>query len=416
MFLDVDDLWPDNNLHMLVNEMISEPDMDVIQGYAQVMKYNFEINDYEYIGKPKESFPYSIAAAIYRKSVFAKVGLFDRLMFGEDMDWFYRAIELKAKIKRLEDVTLIVRRHDKNMTRGKSVVERNMLRVVKKHLDRVRVQEIRSEVLNKSLETRGRTDQITTPLVNVIIPAYNAQAFLSEAIQSVREQNYNPLEIIVVDDGSTDRTAEIIARKGDSIRYFYQRNSGAAAARNKGLAMAHGEIIAFLDSDDLWPPDKLHTQITWLANNPKIDVVMGRVQYVGLFTARESKIPFESSDKTLVNSYLGCCVFRREVFDKVGTFDETLRYSEDHDWFLRAREQGVSINIIEKVTLYYRLHEQNMTRNKNMNGFQLAKVLKKSLDRRRSQNNGHVQLLPKLSDFDEAKTSIRNDLKQKETG
>ncbi|MGH7791971.1 MAG: glycosyltransferase family 2 protein, partial [Thermodesulfobacteriota bacterium] len=145
MFLDVDDLWPENNLHMLVNEMLSEPDIDVIRGSAQLMKYNSEINDYEYIGNTKDSFPYSITAAIYRKSVFTKVGLFDRLTFGEDMDWFYRAIELKVKIKRLEDVTLIVRKHGKNMTRGKSVVELNMLRVVKKHLDRVRVQEIRSK-------------------------------------------------------------------------------------------------------------------------------------------------------------------------------------------------------------------------------------------------------------------------------
>jgi len=243
-----------------------------------------------------------------------------------------------------------------------------------------------------------------TPLVSVIIPAYNAQAFLSEAIESLQEQDYNPLEIIVVDDGSTDRTAEIIARMGDSIRYSYQYNSGPAAARNKGLTMAHGEIIAFLDSDDLWPGDKLHTQVRWLVNNPKIDVVMGRVQYVGLFTPRELKIPFEGSDKTLVNTYLGCCVFRREVFDKVGIFDETLRYSEDHDWFLRAREQGISITIIDKVALYYRLHEQNMTRIKDTNGFQLAKILKKSLDRRRSQNNGQVQLLPKLSDCDKVKT------------
>lgn len=266
------------------------------------------------------------------------------------------------------------------------------------------------------MKTKDSTDRIITPLVSVIIPAYNAQAFLSEAIESVREQNYNPLEIIVVDDGSTDRTAEIIACMGDSIRYSYQHNSGPAAARNKGLAMARGEIIAFLDSDDLWPPDKLHTQITWLVNNPKIDVVMGRVQYIGLFTARESKIPFESSNKTLVNTYLGCCVFRREVIDKIGAFDETLRYSEDHDWFLRAREQGIYITIIDKVTLYYRLHEQNMTRTKNTNGFQLAKVLKKSLDRRRRQNSGQVQLLPKLSDFDKAKTLIRNDVKQKETG
>jgi glycosyltransferase involved in cell wall biosynthesis len=249
--------------------------------------------------------------------------------------------------------------------------------------------------------------------VSVIIPAYNAEAFLPEAIESIQKQNYSPLEIIIIDDGSTDGTAELVSSMGNGIRYVYQSNSGPAAARNKGLAIAHGEIIAFLDSDDLWPSDKLYIQVTRLVNNSKVDIVMGRVQYIGSFTTRESKIPFESPDKTLVNIYLGCGVFRKEAFNKVGFFDETLRYSEDHDWFLRAREQGISITIIEQVTLYYRLHEQNMTRNKNTNGFQLAKVLKKSLDRRRNQNNGQVQLLTKLSDYDEVKTSSNNDNKQK---
>lgn len=253
----------------------------------------------------------------------------------------------------------------------------------------------------------GEPIQMSTPLVSVIIPAYNAEDFLLEAIESIQKQKYSPLEIIIVDDGSTDGTGKLAAGFGEDVRYVYQYNRGTAAARNKGLAMARGAVIAFLDSDDLWPPYKLHTQVPRLVNKPTLDVVMGRVQYIGLFTARESTIPFEGPGKTLVNVNLGCAVFRRKVFDTVGFFDKTLRYSEDHDWFLRARELGISITIIEQVTLYYRLHEGNMTRNKSAGSFQLVEVLKKSLDRRRSQNNGQVRPLPELSFYDETKTSER---------
>lgn len=140
VFLDVDDFWPENNLEVFVNEMTVDPDLEVVHGYAQLIQYNSEINDYEYIGNPRESFRYYIGAACYRKSAFIKVGLFDTtLMFGEDNDWFYRAVELKVNIKRLEDVTLLVRRHGGNMTEGKDLVELNTLRVFKKHLDRMRV-------------------------------------------------------------------------------------------------------------------------------------------------------------------------------------------------------------------------------------------------------------------------------------
>lgn len=97
------------------------------------------------------------------------------------------------------------------------------------------------------------------------------------------------------------------------------------------------------------------------------------------------------------------------MFDKVGVFEETLRYREDHDWFLRAREQGISMTILEQVTLHYRLHGNNMTQDKNAEGFQLTQVLKKSLDRRRRRSNGFIQSLPKNSDFDDIRTSRYTD-------
>ena len=222
--------------------------------------------------------------------------------------------------------------------------------------------------------------------VSVIVPVHNGAKFLAEAVASIRQQSYQPLEIIIVDDGSTDETAELVPTLGQDIQYTFQANSGPGAARNTGLTMAQGDLITFLDVDDLWPPEKLHTQVRYLKDDPSVDVVLGKTQFIRLPGAIGIDMQPDGPDHTMVNVYLGSSVFRNSVFDKVGQFDETLRYSEDHDWFLRAREKNISIRIIETVTLYYRLHASNMTRDKNAQDLLLTKVLKMSLDRRRKQS------------------------------
>ena len=238
-------------------------------------------------------------------------------------------------------------------------------------------------------------------LVSVIIPVYNGVDFLADAVASIKRQNYERLEIIIVDDGSRDGTAGLAARLGADIRYVYQTNSGPASARNRGLEIAGGDIIAFLDVDDIWPVDKVEVQTACLLKNPGLDVVLGRIQVVRLSGSPETDRCIDS-ESPLANVLLGSALFRRSAFDKVGTFDETLRYSEDHDWFLRAREKGIGMALIDHITLYYRLHGKNMTRDKNAGSFQLTRVLKKSLDRRR-QKKGFLQTLPDLSDYCENK-------------
>jgi len=117
------------------------------------------------------------------------------------------------------------------------------------------------------------------PSVSVIIPVYNGETFVDEAIDSVIHQKYEPLEIIIVDDGSTDRTAEVIRGYGEKVQYRYQSNTGPAAARNSGLRVASGDVMAFIDADDLWPEGKLALQINRLQQEPTLEVVLGRVQY-----------------------------------------------------------------------------------------------------------------------------------------
>jgi len=220
------------------------------------------------------------------------------------------------------------------------------------------------------------------PLVSVVIPAYNAAEFLADALLSVRRQDHAPLEIIVVDDGSTDTTPQLIARLGADVISLPQVNRGPAAARNRGLQEARGEIIAFLDADDVWPEGTLARQLASLAARPEADVALGRTTLLG------------APDSWFV-PLLGSAVFRRSVFNRVGHFDETLRYSEDHDWFLRARELGVLIAATEAITLHYRARPHSLTRiGHRPHGYQLPEVIKRSLDRRRKGQAGPLLPFP----------------------
>lgn len=235
------------------------------------------------------------------------------------------------------------------------------------------------------------TDQF---FVSVIIPVYNGEAYLTEAVASIQRQNYEPLEIIIVDDGSTDNTAGVVTDlQADNIQYVHQSNSGAAVARNKGLKMAKGNIIGFLDADDLWSGDKLAVQLTCLAARPNIEVVMGNVQWMHIVAEEGDKPRFEEFEEPFACFSLTSALFRRSVFEKVGLCDPALRYSEDVDWFMRAREQGVSIAKLEAVTLFYRLHELSTTHGKSPQALNVLKVLKMSLDRRRKGGNSARELM-----------------------
>jgi glycosyltransferase involved in cell wall biosynthesis len=223
------------------------------------------------------------------------------------------------------------------------------------------------------------------PTISVIVPVYNMGRYLTDAVASIEAQGFERVEVVVVDDGSTDETPEVIASLGERVVAVRQPNRGAAAARNVGIEMASGELLAFLYADDLWPAGKVARQLERLEREPELDVVLGRIQYVAIEGGEAPDIEFEDFDaQTLTHVHLGSGLYRRRAFELIGTFDESLRLSEDLDWFLRAREARLRVAIIPEITLVYRLHGTNTSRGSELRESQTLQALKKSLDRRRA--------------------------------
>jgi len=233
------------------------------------------------------------------------------------------------------------------------------------------------------------------PLISAIMPVYNGAAFVAAAIESALGQAYAPLELIVVDDGSTDGSAAIVQGFGDKLTCIHQRNRGPAAARNAGLQIARGEIIAFLDADDLWPAGKLACQQERLAADGALDVALGHTQFMQQEEGAGEAVAL--INEPYPQYLLGSALFRRSVFARVGGFDETLRYCDDWDWFLRAQELGVAMQMYQEVALCYRRHQNNLTRSPHSRR-ELLKLLRKSLARRRRQG-GEAFALPAWFDI-----------------
>ena len=182
-------------------------------------------------------------------------------------------------------------------------------------------------------------------LVSLIIPTYNRADLVGEAIESALRQTYPAREVIVVDDGSTDGTPEVLARYGDAIRWVRTPNRGCAAARNTGVGLARGDYLAFVDSDDLVLPDKLAAQVPVLEAHPEVGFVYGPILFFG------PELPGEVVDQPIrpdrdgsvaegifLTTRIGfvSVLLRRRAVEQAGGFDETLRYNEDTDLLLRV--------------------------------------------------------------------------------
>lgn len=234
----------------------------------------------------------------------------------------------------------------------------------------------------------------STPLVSVVIPAYNAERFLGEAIESVLVQDYAPIETIVVDDGSNDGTAAVA--HSYEVELITQENAGPAAARNRGFAAARGEVIAFHDADDLMTPDKLTVQVGELLADPLIGCVLAEQE---LMIEEGAELPFwaEGTEVPTVmparpdefaeepDVHPMTMVVRREVFERIGGFDEEMRAAEDFDWMLRAAEEGVEFARLNRVLLKRRVHPESLTQNAAAGRAGHFLALKKRIERHRAR-------------------------------
>ncbi len=223
----------------------------------------------------------------------------------------------------------------------------------------------------------------TKPLVSVIIPVFNGERFINNAVDNVLSQNYNPLEIIIVNDGSTDRTEEIVNQIPVDIRYFKQENDGPASARNRGIRDASGDFIVFLDVDDLWPENNLKLLVDEMLSEPDAEVIRGYAQLME-YNAGTGEYDLAGNPKEAFPDYIGAAIYRKSVFRKVGLFDTTLLFGEDRDWFNRTNELHVNVKRLEDVTLLVRRHGKNMTHGKNLVELNALKVFKKAIDRKRA--------------------------------
>ena len=196
------------------------------------------------------------------------------------------------------------------------------------------------------------------PLVSVIIPTYNRAKYVAEAIDSVLTQDYPQIELIVVDDGSTDETADIVQCYGNRLIYLCQENQGVAAARNSGIAFAHGRFLAFLDSDDIWVEGKLSWQMALLQQNHHLDAVYGHS--AEFFTAKLNVADFArmSNLAQKMPSYTASAqLIRRASFDLVGLFKTGFEVEIDREWYARAQEAGLLNEMLPDVVYYRRMHQ-----------------------------------------------------------
>jgi glycosyltransferase involved in cell wall biosynthesis len=221
-------------------------------------------------------------------------------------------------------------------------------------------------------------------MVSCVIPVFNGENFLAEAIESVLAQTHSSLEVIVVDDGSTDGSADVARDFADrGVRLLSQNNAGCASARNLGIAAASGDYVALLDADDLWLPDKLERQLVVFDGRPLLGACM---------TYMQNFWEPEYADEALQNPRLGepqpgvasCFMARRVMFDEIGLLDRAIAHRDIQEWVIRAKQAGWQVQIMPDVLVNRRIHGENESRRRLTGESELLDMASKLIMRKRS--------------------------------
>ena len=218
------------------------------------------------------------------------------------------------------------------------------------------------------------------PKVSVIVPVFNGEKYLQEALESILSQTYQNFEVLVVDDGSTDRSSEII-RRYSRIRSINQHNQGVAAARMRAISYARGELITFLDQDDLWPCDKLALQLAVFDQDPTCQCVIGKAEYF-LEKGAPQNFKRERLFQNELTYLLGAVMAKKELFQRFA-FSCAYQNGSDTDWFFRITEAQVPLVKLDATLLKVRIHDANQSHQESVHYTDLLKVLKNSIVRKR---------------------------------
>jgi glycosyltransferase involved in cell wall biosynthesis len=228
----------------------------------------------------------------------------------------------------------------------------------------------------------------TEPLVSVIIPVYNTEFYVREAIESVLAQTYRHREIICINDGSHDRSLEILHSFEDRIKIIdCPTNSGISEARNQGIRIAKGEYLAFLDADDVWHSDKLALQMQRFAQPDSLDVLCTHMQcFLSPELSEEIKRLRVCPTEPQAGYVASTTVIKTDFFKKVGFFDPRWRVGEFIDWLARAKTLDVRMNILPDVLVSRRIHGTNTGVTKRHTLTDYVKIVKESLARKRESH------------------------------
>ena len=222
--------------------------------------------------------------------------------------------------------------------------------------------------------------------ISVIMPVFNGERYLGEAIESVLAQTHPGVELIVIDDGSEDDSLHVVERYAERLTHVRRAHGGIGAARNHGVALSRGRLLAFLDCDDLYPPDRLSVLHAGFDTDPRPDIVVGHVkQFLSPELADRLKQQIRCAEQPMPGTITTCMLIPRDVFERVGPFETKWRVGIDMEWYMRAVDKGVAFRTLSDVILLRRLHDRNNGQVQRAAFGERMHILKAAIERRRSQ-------------------------------
>ncbi len=386
-FLDADDALPQGRIARDLALFAKTPALEVIYGQLCLIETDqLELRAIRTRGDICVR-GISVTVGTFRRGLIAGAGGFDTsFSHGEDLDYLLRLFEKSPKALLLDEVSVLYRQHHGSATSQREKLRRGVMRAMLLHNRRLRADPnlvrlnnlFDLEALPKKRANKRKIDGLSD--YSVIIPAFNAAPFLPDTIRSVLQQTHPPKEIIVVDDGSTDDTLQVLDGIPAELKVIHQENRGPGAATNAGIAVASSDFLAFLDADDLWEPEKMEKQL---------HVLMDQQDLGGVF-CRMSSFNHDGAALAVDDGLSGWArstmVLRRETIDDVGPISDFGRkVGEMIDWIARAQEKQVRFQLLEVSLARRRLHSDSMTASRNDTQREYLHAIKEAIRRKRER-------------------------------